>query len=260
MILENLKKTIIWTRSREDWEEDIQFFAGLPVIHLPCISIELLEISNLPEIGGTCVVVFTSRKAVQYSFRIPQMTVILSNSKTRVYCTGEKTAAEVSRQMEILGERPFGYALGKLFPRPSPFKDFRCSTQDTILLPGPVERAIPLAEELNKQGLKVFPLDLYRTKSRLTLSDGTLPTPEQKAFLMDSLKGVVCFLSPSAVLGFRIALRPGMNRLGRNLHAVVIGETTKKACEGTFETIHVAKKHSVVEVVTIARRLVEAKA
>ena len=107
------------------------------------------------------------------------------------------------------------------------------------------EPSYNIAEHLKRFDIHVEPLAVYETDRSLHLPHGKEPDKDDIARYIQSLEGVVCFASPSAVEGFTNSLKPSDNRLKHELTAVCIGDTTAAACRNHFETIIICKSPTV---------------
>lgn len=117
------------------------------------------------------------------------------------------------------------------------------------------EPSYDIAGHLKRYDIFVEPLAVYETERSLHLPHGKHPDVSDIDRYIQSLEGVVCFASPSAVQGFSKSLRPAENRLKQELVAICIGDTTAAACSGLFEQIKVAPEHSVESLAQTAAKI-----
>jgi uroporphyrinogen-III synthase len=116
------------------------------------------------------------------------------------------------------------------------------------------EPSYDIAEHLRPFDLHVEPLAVYATERSLHLPNGKEPELDDIERYIQSLEGVVCFASPSAVEGFSKSLHPTENRLKHELTAVCIGETTANACKTLFDKIIVSKASTVEDLALTAAK------
>jgi uroporphyrinogen-III synthase len=224
-----MRASIIWTRSKSDWERDAALFGDVPVLHLPCIKTEALpaRISR----RQFDALVFTSVSGVRCALADAKLGPIVRKVR-RVFTHGARTAA-VAADMGLeakLIEEPTGAALGR-------FLATVLAPGTKLLWPSASQVAHDITEDLAAAGVMVTRVPVYTTTRELCLPSGLAPDAGEKDHLIRTLRGVVCFASPSAVQGFVHTLEPESNRLGRELTAVAIGPTTRDACVPAFEKI-----------------------
>lgn len=239
---------IIWTRSLEDWDEDKLILSGLMnrVLRLPCLRITKispltldLQKLSLPNKAA----VFTSKRCVEYALEIPEIRQFLKGA--RIFCFGQKTAAH-------LQDSGFNYdfiAEVRTSEELLTILGARLSPEYVVLVPGPKKKAFDLHGNLQKLGYISYNIDLYETISQLCLSDGKTPNFREQEQLINSLRGFVCFASPSACEGFVSSLTPEKNRLGEALTAIALGPTTAKKCRLHFINVKMARENNLATMI-----------
>ena len=216
----------------DDWEHDQKILEGLRVeaLHLPCLSMTGLAVKfpkHKPQIF-----VFTSANAVRYAARHPALVNLMRGSEC-VYAIGIGTLSAL-REFKVQGEVPEGV---KNAEELAVYMSRNIRPDTYVAWPSSREPSYDLQGHLARYGIYVTPLPVYATEKQLHLPNGKLPDQPTIERYIQSLEGVVCFASPSAIDGFARTLAPSENRLRRELTAVVIGTTTKAACEGHFDRI-----------------------
>ena len=127
----------------------------------------------------------------------------------------------------------------------------------TFFLPGAKKRAYALDEHLQSCGFKTLSCDTYEVQSGIFNTSGE---PIDKKGLEGSLaslnKPVVCFASPSAVLGFAKGLSScGLASIIQSCVAVAIGPTTFRACQSYFSEVHESSEASLASLADLAKTL-----
>jgi len=211
---------VILTREEEDIKKDKPIFkeAGFEVVELPLIKTRVLEF-KIPQ-EEFDYVVFQSKKAVK---------VFLSKAKIKkekIIAVGEKTAKELEKfgyKAHIIPEKEDVYGLIEVFKKLSKGK---------VLIPRSKIGRQELIDFLEKEGFKVYPLDIYTTESVIYPKKELLNRVNNGKFII--------FYSPSAVRAFFANLQ--IHKIPKedlNLVYVAIGKTTKTELE----------KHSVKNVI-----------
>ena len=118
-----------------------------------------------------------------------------------------------------------------------------------IVLPGPVKRAVDLKGPLTKMGFECLTLDLYKTITCMKKKEGE---PLYGALERgESLVGVVCFFSPSAVEGFWQFFKAYHNQI--DCLACCLGETTGKKARQYFSKVVISPKAEVQSLINLAQ-------
>jgi uroporphyrinogen-III synthase len=246
-----MKKDIIWTRSIGDWDEDRKLFptADARVLHLPCIRIvarnvtaaEATSAAADPNVANSVAshVVFTSANAARYALRLPHL-VHTVRKASAVYTHGKVTAAILRAAgirvqfVEAKNGKSLGDFLVGVLPQGA-----------SLLWPCGEAVAHDFSPDLQAKGITVQRLVLYDTLLEMTDADARPLTAETRADLIQSLRGVVCFASPSSARCFIETLKPKENRLGTALVALAIGPTTAEEVQGHFAVVQVAREATV---------------
>jgi len=223
---------IIWTRSLEDWPEDKKYFDRLDVeaLHLPCISMHGLPV-KFPK-QKPQVFVFTSSAAVQFTARHYAL-MNLARSAEAVYAIGLGTL-QTLHNFKVQGEHPDGIANAEQF---AVWLSRNLSPDTNVAWPSAREPNYDLQSHLARYHISVDVLTVYYTDKALLLPNGKQPDAKAVERYVQTLEGVVCFGSPSAVAGFVKTLTPASNRLHKDLTAIVIGPTTAEAAKGHFDRV-----------------------
>lgn len=223
---------LIWTRSIDDWKVDknvLQKF-DVDVLHLPCIAMTGISVKfprRKPQ-----VFIATSGNAIRYAARHTALLNLMRTSEA-VFAIGPGTKEALS-EFKVVAEVPNGVINAKSLADWLS-KNLRPGTE--VAWPCSKEPSYDIAEHLRRFDIHVEPLAVYETERSLHLPHGKEPDADDLERYVQSLEGVVCFASPSAVEGFTKSLRPTDNRLKHELTAICIGETTTAACRGHFEKI-----------------------
>lgn len=233
--------TLIWTRSKEDWEQDRAFFKDpKKVLHLPCITIAPLNISARPTFGTKYVIV-TSQNALKFALRNPNLRTIIFDAEA-VFTFGQETTQLChSVGLRNVVRISAAHSSEELCKSVSQF----LAPESPLMIIQALFPAFNSGSYLSSLGLDVTVVPVYKTESRcrVRLSPAKLR----------ALKGIVCFASPSAVEGFTTAIR-NPKKL-KTLTAVVIGPTTAKACGKQFKGIKIAKQARIESLIQLAEKL-----
>lgn len=231
---------LIWTRSIDDWKHDKQILDKVDsdVLHLPCIAMTGLSVKfprRKPQ-----VFIVTSGNAIRYSARHAALLNLMRTAEA-VFAIGPGTK-EALREFKIPAEIPPGVINAESL---SDWLAQNLRPGSDIAWPCSKEPSYDIAAHLRRYDINVEPLAVYETERSLHLPHGKHPEKSDIERYIQSLEGVVCFASPSAVQGFAKSLHPADNRLKHELIAVCIGETTAAACKGQFEQIEVIASPSI---------------
>lgn len=232
------QRVLIWTKARKDWVEEERLLApqlqpGWQLMHIPCIEIEPVPLIVPPQTPDYVVV--TSANAARRAAADQSMKQAMRAAK-QVYTHGAKTA-QVLRALGIdttlvssaqTAEDLCAW-IGQNLQRPA-----------QIWLPTAAQPAFDMAAGLAARGFSTTVLPCYKTVSAAKQANGDRFTEALVAQLCQSLSGVVCFASPSAVAGFAAVFAPTKDTLGASLHACVIGPTTAAAAAPYFTHVTAA--------------------
>ena len=241
---------LIWTRSIDDWKHDKQILDKLEtdVLHLPCIAMTGLSVKfprRKPQ-----VFIATSGNAIRYSARHAALLNLMRTAET-VFAIGPGTK-DALKEFKINAEIPPGVinaeSLSDWLAR-----NLRPGTD--VAWPCSKEPSYDIASHLRRFDIHVEPLAVYETERSLHLPHGKHPEKSDLDRYIQSLEGVVCFASPSAVEGFVRSLHPSDNRLKHELTAVCIGDTTASACKPHFEHIKISPSPSIEDLADTAEKL-----
>jgi uroporphyrinogen-III synthase len=240
---------MIWTRSADDWEHDkpILEATDVDVLHLPCIAMTGLPV-KFPK-RKPQMFIFTSANAVRYSSRHPALFNLMRTSEG-VLAVGPGTK-ESLKSHKINAEVPPGVSNAEQLTewmahnlRPGTDVAWPCSKDPNY----------DIAGTLARYDIQVDPLPVYATEKCLHLPHGKAPDADDIERYIQSLEGVVCFASPSAIDGFARSLNPSENRLRHELIACCIGQTTAAFAEGHFDKILIAPTSTIESLVEIAAK------
>ena len=243
---------LIWTRSSDDWERDkpILDVHDVDVLHLPCIAMTGLAV-KFPK-RKPQVFILTSGNAVRYAARHPALFNLMRSSEA-VFAIGPGTK-EALKEFKISAEIPPGVGNAEQLTdwlahniRPGTDVAWPCSR----------EPSYDIAGQLSRYDIHVDQLSVYATDKSLHLPHGKAPDAEDIERYVQSLEGVVCFASPSAIDGFARSLNPSDNRLRQELTACCIGTTTAAFCEGHFDNIVISPTPSVESLVETAVKVLQ---
>ena len=237
-----MMKTLVWTRSIEDWASDQALLAKIvpPDIvtkHVPCIRLQAVE-SEIPQTGAFTHAVFTSPHAVAFAFQNKKIWSIILKAQA-VYTHGAATADALTRygiKPTLVPEIRTAETLGV-------WLDAHLSRQAHILLPGPRESAFDLGAYLGAQGLETHSIVCYETAAYAHAPDGMPLAAEQITKLKSRTQQVVCFASPSAVRGFVKALPDA------RVACVAIGPTTGEMARLYFPDVQIAEQNTLPSLV-----------
>jgi uroporphyrinogen-III synthase len=241
---------LIWTRAMDDWDRDKLLLqkSGHDALHLPCITLQGLPVrfpKHKPQ-----VFVFTSSNAVRYTERHHAL-VNLMRLGEAVYAIGPGTEKAL-KDLKVHVETCEGVHTAEQF---AVWLSRNLSPETHVAWPTAREPSYNLAEHLARYRIHVDVLPVYHTEKALHLPNGKLPDQSAIDRYIQSLEGIVCFASPSAVDGFIRSLTPSENRLKHELIAVVIGPTTKAAAEGHFQNIKMIDEPSIEKLAEIAAKM-----
>lgn len=235
-----MTKAVIWTRSQEDAPADRALFASttLPIVHLPCLQSDWLEIGPLPKKAATAFAV-TSPRAVEGLSRDARLSALVT--QLPVHTFGEETArrlAEIGARVQRHGVKT-GRAMGDVLARLLP-------PHTCLWMPGAREPAFNLVGHLASCGFEAYAIPLYATQS---------VTPERH-LAIEKLRPhediVVCFASPSAVTGFAPLLAMLPTVILERIRACAIGETTARQALAHFSTVREAAQSDLAGLLATA--------
>ena len=235
-------KTLVWTRSIEDWASDEALLAkivapDIAIDHVPCIKLQPVE-PEIPQTVGFTHAVFTSPHAVAFAFQNKKIWNII-NQVQAVYTHGAATADALTRYgitATLVPEVRTAETLGA-------WLDAHLSRAACILLPGPRESAFDLAGFLGAKGFETHSLVCYETATYAHAPDGMPLAAEHITELKTRTQQVVCFASPSAVRGFVRALPEAQ------LACVAIGPTTAEVARLFFPAVQIAEQNTLPSLV-----------
>ena len=235
---------MIWTRAVSDWGDDAVFLANYQgkVLRIPCLSIVPLLPALQPKTYPHVVV--TSANALKLLERSAEWQRCL---RTAVFhCFGAVThAALLARNLDVEQHQADGAAalcaqLIATLPR---------ATEVAVL--SAQEPAFPLTENLQQNGIKADKLIFYRTDIVARWADGSELQPQQCEELGRE-KHLVCFASPSAVLGLVARFKDCAARWQENFHALTIGATTAAVANQYFEGCDTCVEQTVAGLIATA--------
>ena len=253
--------TIIWTRSADHWPQDCNLLEGTEYQRLPCLSyrdftqqelMSQLQGSKFPK-PHSLIGVLTSAHTIKSLNRSPS----LLDKCEKWYVVGKKTR-DCFNALSLAGkiaDLPQGVKKG------ADLAQYLCKSYHgkklTFFLPGAKKRAYKLDEHLQSCGFEVLSCNTYEVQTGIFDDKGV---GVSKQFLDDvfarASQPVICFASPSAVLGFTSGLiKHGMSAVFPRCRVVAIGPTTLKACKVFFHRSYEAPDPSVASLVNLAKTL-----
>jgi uroporphyrinogen-III synthase len=235
-------KTLVWTRPASDWVTDeilLKTVQGkAQVLRLPCVEIKPLKVAGLAK--SYDVFVFTSSKAAQVALANAEVLAQVQAAKN-IYTHGPSTAKTLARlglKADVIAARTgaeLAVELAKIIPPGTP-----------VAWPRVEDPAHDIQADLTAAGIPTDSFVCYRTLPGIHDVGGHTPPKEQLEEWKETLEGVVCFASPSAVEGFLKGLA------GTKLVAVALGPTTAKACERHFKIVRTATENGIEALVKAA--------
>lgn len=256
---ENPMSALIWTRSLEHWPKDKVLFRdyNVKVLRLACVQHKRLSLQGAIELipNKTPIFIFTSTYAVRSFFECDECRPlqVLMKSNT-VLAVGPATAAELQMR-GVQAQVPFGVkngkGLGEFIKKSWQAKDVQ------LILPGAKRRAFDLALWLEPQSYQCITLNLYETDSICLDSRGQTLTLEARKAWLGRLRGVICFASPSAALGFVNTFKELSDHKDfpspQQLKVALIGTTSGRAYDfEALNEVHVATEPSLAALVAKA--------
>lgn len=223
---------LVWTRSLDDWKEDQGLFLkyDLEFIHLPCVKTSpiIFSLNNIPAVYS---VALTSQKGAEFLLDSTLGKSLLSKAEN-IYALGEGSANPLlSRGINVtIAKSKNGDDFCQWL-----IKSTKPETH--FVLPGGTERAFDLEKAISAANRTAQTIHIYETKSLATTSAGSPIHPNTISKV--SKGAVVCFASPSAVVGFQNAFP---NR--HEVVAVCIGQTTARATH-SFKNVQVLDNPSI---------------
>ena len=239
----NINKSLIWTRSIQDWEHDQDKLKVLKqhIIHLPCLKrIDLLIDDSLKKAPSTATsVIFTSPYSVEVMLKKKWFMNILKVAT--IYTFGEKTTTVLKKKGFYL-ESPRHIHCGKDF---ATYLENTLTRSWPVILPGAKTRAFDLFAYLSRRSFDVHNIDCYEVQYKTCLANGTDLSKKKIDSFGKKTKGVVAFTSPLGAAAFIKTFYSKQDYLKKNLIAATIGKTTYHACHNFFSTTTIAKKPTI---------------
>ncbi len=248
---------IIWTRSQDAWIRDESLLrkglSGL-YLHLPCVQVQFLQLSISLDLFSAhknkeLIMIFTSVNAVRSMIFSPYAHLL---KKAKIFTFGFQTnlllktnGYQTNFFIQIYSAESMSIFLANMLDKSKVF----------ILLPGPVERAFPMAEYFYLRGFVVKKLDCYQVVKKALDSQGHILTKKSVINIVDQLQGVICFASPSAVDGFIFSFSTFLKKIDSTLTCVTIGETTQYHCCKFFSKVYRAKEQTVPSMIEAASEI-----
>lgn len=274
---------MIWTRSIDDLVTDRQILMALPVdiIHVPCISIELLPIhedsleqiwpENMPE-NAEIDIIFTSQNAVaacaQSLPKNPSLARLFQKT-SRIVTHGRKTAAAAekafNRDIDCIDSMTSAALVDAIVGTADNSRDSTDSRKQVWFSGEDI--ALDLENELNLRGSSCSRIIVYRTTPMATDQSGKTLAGDLLKELQASIaqrcratRVTLCFASPSAVSGW-MALARGESELdpgasGSNFSVAAIGPTTARAArDAGFKAISTCPWPGVADLAALGSQL-----
>lgn len=235
---------MIWTRAVNDWGDDAVFLANYQgkVLRIPCLSIVPLSPLQQPQTYRHAVV--TSVNALKSLEQSSKWQECLRSAM--FHCFGATThAALVAHGLRVELHQVEGAAAlcARLVAT---------LAQDTeVAVLSAQDPAFPLTERLQHNGIKADKLIFYRTDIAAQWADGSELQPQQREELGQA-KHLVCFASPSAVLGLTARFKDCTAQWQTNFHALTIGATTASVAEKYFEHCETCVEQTVAGLIAMA--------
>lgn len=275
---------MIWTRSIDDLVTDRQILMALPVdiIHVPCISIELLPIhedsvgqiwpKNTPPDNAAIDIIFTSQNAVAacaQSLPKNQSLARLFQKTSRIVTHGKKTAAAAekafNRDIDCIDSMTSAALVDAIVGTADNSRDSTDSRKQ-IWFSGE-DIAFDLEKELNLRGSSCSRIIVYRTTPMATDPSGKTLAGDLLKEMQHSLaqrcratRVTLCFASPSAVSGW-MAFARGEPELypdtrGSGFSVAAIGPTTARtARDAGFKAISTCPWPGVADLAALGAQL-----
>jgi len=241
-------KSLIWTRSIADWQDDAAtILTAVPsrlVLRIPCLELA----ASTPKLENfSCdYIIFTSANAVRFGLAVRDIDEAVRGARG-IFTHGEATAAALRAR----GLTPI-VAPVRTAAELSEWLATKLPPQAAVGLPCAAEPAWPMAQELKKKGFQASMWVCYETVAEATTTDRKALSPPAISDLCSNLNGVVAFASPSAVRGFAKVFQPELNRLHQALIAATIGPSTQAAAKAHFASVRMATTNSLPALVQLA--------
>lgn len=241
--------TLIWTRAVSDWLND-RVYLPAGTIHLPCLR-RVPLVPQVTEGHSFPYAVVSSVSAVRALAGLPKLQKRLSNSG--FFCFGRQTANElaVNGYRQLLCPVRSSAELARYLIGHLP-------SATSIAVLGAKQPAFPVAESLRARGFKISEFVLYQTITGACLPDGSVIDAEQRLAIANR-NSVICFASPSAVLGFDKVFHNELDSLRKNFRAVVLGKTTDQQLRKSLPSIpcHLAEDFTLTDLIKTALRITD---
>lgn len=241
--------SLIWTRARTDWEQDQQTALAVGIdpsslLHIPCLSFQAVPVTK--DVQAANYVIFTSSNAVRYAMQVERLAQVI-RAAVKIFAIGAGTAQALSHY----GLTAVPGVSGK---DGKELAEIIVSRGDggSFLIPITQVPAFDLAGYLKKHGRQAEAVVCYETLSTATKSDGSEYSEDEAAQLAETMSGVICFASPSAVRGFDNVFHVRENELGKKLIPVAIGKTTCNEVLQYFPQCKIAESATTNELLSCA--------
>lgn len=228
---------IYWTRSLEDWQEDLSILSSKldMIVHYPCIQTKIIPYdSKKLLITDKTIAIYASPKTVKYISENKSLLTQLNKVKAH-YTVGEKTLGALKK----IGLEATSIKWKANIKSLANFLNNNLDADANIINLGPIKRSVNL-NDLVKVACQN--IDLYKTESIFADRQKRSFTPEEKNTLITQMNGIVSFASPSAVKGF---VQDTKKESLTHLKAVCIGETTLSEAGKYFKECYISKEASV---------------
>lgn len=192
-------------------------------MHLPCIKTSPITFS-IDQFPSFYSVALTSQKGAEYLIDSPLGKPLLDKAESIFAMSKGSAKPLLARGMNVVfSDSKLGADFCQWLIKMTP-------PHTHFVLPGGKERAFDLMGALNSNQRTAQMIDIYETKSLVTTSNGS--EINQTTLSKISIGSVVCFASPSAVIGFQ-----NLFSSRKKITAVCIGQTTAKAASQYKEVI-----------------------
>lgn len=234
--------TIVWTRAGDDWQKDLETAVTLDIdpkvlTHIPCVSFQPVPVKKT--VSSANYIIFNSSNAVRFSMAQEPLAAVV-RAAVKIFAIGPGTA-------ETLAACGLSATPGFSGSSAKDLADqlLKQGVGGSFLIPTAEQSAFDTAAYLTSQGSHAVSIPCYRTIQQAGHGDGKAFSPADIAQLKSSMMGIICFASPSAVLGFNHTFQVKTKLAKNTLLAVAIGATTMKEVLEYFPVCEMAEQNSI---------------
>lgn len=251
---------MIWTRGLKDWTYDQKLFSKSDrVVHLPCVNLKKIVIRDVKDIAdfftlGATYAIFTSVNGVELCLQNSEILHIFRSKCQGIYTVGEKARRALEQyQLQDLhkGSRDYAQELGQNILESA-------QVGQQFFLPGAAERAFDFEKFLQGYSYRSLSLNCYKTLKGAFGKNGQAVSSFLDLGISSEIieNGVLCFASPSAVIGYHNACPSRDSIWKQKPIAVAIGKTTYASCRD-FSQRHLASTPNLQGLVAAAREILD---